>query len=342
MNDYYDAKYLRAAITKITPARLFFRNRFFTESMTFPTKTVTFEYAKNTRALLPFSDDHMPSPPVKRNPYQALTFTAPLLSGSRTITADTLAQKLIGESPYNSGMSMDERAEELALRDLMELTDALYKQEEYMCARLKQDGKFTVNATGLNTTIDYGFTQIETVASANKWGATSDVLGYLTKKARELRKNGINPDMLIVGHDASEALCNNEGVLKLRHDQFVDIPAPASLEDGVTFVCRLRAPGLYLNVYEYDEYYEDEDGDLQPMIDPKTAILQSSREHNMMLHGAVLHIDTRTGGYVSEMREYVPYVVTHEDPPVRKLIVSSRTLPMPTDITSWITLKNVI
>lgn len=342
MTDYYDAKYLRAAIRKITPARLFFRNRFFAESMTYPTKTVTFEYAKNTRALLPFSDEHMPSPAVKRNPYQAMTFTAPLISGSRTITADTLNMKLFGESPYNSGISFEERAEELALRDLMELTDALYRQEEYMCARLKQDGKITVEGEAVTGEIDYGFTQIENVTGANKWAATYDLLGFLTKKARELRKNGINPDMLIVGHDASEALCANEGVLKLRNDQFVDIPAPDSLEDGVTFVCTLRAPGLYLNVYEYDEYYTGKDGTLQPLIDPKTAILQSSREQNMMLHGAVIHIDQRTGGYVSEMSEYVPYVVTHEDPPVRKLIVSSRSLPMPQDIESWITLKNVI
>ena len=342
MTDYYDAKYLRAAIRKITPARQFFRHRFFADSLTFPTKTVTFEYAKSTRALLPFSDEHMPSPPVKRNPYQAMTFTAPLLSGSRTITADTLNTKLFGESPYNSGISFEERAEELAVRDLMELTDALYRQEEYMCARLKQDGKITVEGNIPSGEIEYGFTQIENVTSANKWTSTYDLLGYLTKKARELRKNGVNPDMLILGHDASEALSANEGVQKLRHDQFVDIPKPDSLEDGISFVCRLRAPGLYLDVLEYDEYYTDRDGNLQPLIDPKTAILQSSREQNMMLHGAVVHIDQRTGGYVSEASEYVPYVVTHEDPPVRKLIVSSRTLPMPQDITSWLTLKNVI
>ena len=342
MTNYYDAKYLRAAITKITPARLFFRNRFFAESMTFPTKTVTFEYAKSTRALLPFTDEHIASPSVARNPYQAMTFTAPLLSGSRTITPDTLQMKLLGESPYNSGMSPDARARELAMIDLMELTDALYRQEEYMCARLKQDGKINVDGPGIAGEIDYGFTQIENTTSANKWAASFDLLGALAKKARELRKNGVNPDLLIVGAEASEALQTNTGILALRHDDFIDAPKPDSLEDGITFVMRLRAPGLYLDVLEYNEYYADKDGNLQPLIDPKTAILMSSRERNIMLHGAVTYIDERSSDYVTEMAEYVPYVVTHRDPDVRKLIVASRVLPMPRDIESWITLKNVV
>ena len=342
MTNYYDPKYLRGSITKIQPERLFFRNRFFSESVTFPTKTVTFEFASNSRRLLPYATEHTGSVPVDRNPYQANTFTAPLLSGSRTITPDSLAMKLLGESPYNSGMTPDQRARELAAQDLVDLTEALYRQEEYMCARLKQDGKLTIDADGVSAEVDYGFTGIENVTSANKWTATYDILGKLSKMARELRKNGVNPDMLIVGAEVAEALNANEGVLKLRHDALVDVPAPDSLEDGITYVCQLKAPGVYVNVYEYDEYYADADGNLQPLIDPKTVIMQSSRERNIMLHGSVEYIDQRTNEYVAAMAEYVPYVVSSYDPPIRKLIVSSRVLPMPRDIASWLVLKNVV
>ena len=342
MTNYYDPKYLRGSITKIQPERLFFRNRFFSESVAFPTKTVTFEFARNSRRLLPYTSEHTGSIPVDRNPYQANTFTAPLLSGSRTITPDSLAMKSLGESPYNSGASPEDRARDMAAQDLVDLTEALYRQEEYMCARLKQDGKLTIDTDGIAAEVDYGFTGIENITSANKWTTTYDILGKLAKMARELRKNGVNPDMLIVGSDVAEALNVNEGVLKLRHDQFVDIPAPDSLEDGITFVCQLRAPGVYMNVLEYDEYYADKDGNLQPLIDPKTVIMQSSRESNIMLHGAVTYLDQRTNEYITEMSEYVPYTVASYDPPVRKLIVSSRVLPMPRDIESWLVLKNVV
>ena len=340
--NYYEPKFLRGAIEKITPARMFFRNKFFTQKITFPTKTVTFEFAQNSRNLLPFVSDHSPSAPITRNSYQAKTFTPALISGSRVINPDTIYQKLFAEAPYNSGVSPDQRAREIAARDLIDLTEALYRQEEYMCARIKQDGKLLIDGEGIKAEIDYGFTNIENTTSANKWTANFDLLGKLLKSARELRKNGINPDTLILGHEASEALMNNEGVLKLRHDSFVNIPAPDSLEDGITFITQLRAPGVYLNVYEYDEYYTDNTGNLVPLIDPKTAILQSSREQNYMLYGAVTYIDPKTKEYVSSMNEYVPYRVVNEDPPVQKLIVASRPLPMPQDINSWLVLKNVI
>ena len=341
MANYYDPKFLRAAIRKFQPARQFFRHRFFADTMTFPTKSVTFEFARNPRMVLPFANDEIGSVNVARSGYQALTFTAPLLSGHRIISPATINDKLFGEAPYNSGYSPEDRAKEIAAMDLIELQESLYRQEEYMCARLLQDGKLLLNTPGTKSEIDYGFTQIESVKSADKWTASYDILGKLLKCARTLRKNGINPDTLIVGHEVSEAINTNDGVLKLRHDNWVNIPEPGSLEDGITYICQLRAPGLYLNVLEYDEYYSDNDGNVLPLVDPKTAILMSSRDRNMMLYGVVTYLD-KNGEYVSEAAEYVPYVVNQYDPPVKKLVVSSRPLPMPRDIESWIVLKDLV
>ena len=341
MTNYYDPKYLRAAIRKITPARQFFRHRYFADTLTFPTKSVTFEYARSPRQVLPYANDAAGSVNVSRSGYQAMTFTAPLLSGHRVITPATLNDKLFGEAEWNSGYSPEDRAREIAVMDLMELQDALYRQEEYMCARLMQDGKLIVDSPGMKAEIDYGFTQIENTTSANKWTASYDILGKLLKCARQLRKNGVNPDTLIVGHEVSEAINKNTGILALRHDEFINIPEPGSLENGITYICQLRAPGIYVNVLEYDEYYSDNQGNVLPLIDPKTAILMSSRDRNMMLYGAVTYLD-RNGEYVSEMAEYVPYVVNEFDPPVKKLVVSSRPLPMPRDIESWIVLKDLV
>ena len=290
MTNYYEPKYLRAAIRKINPARQFFRNRLFSETLTFPTPTVTFEYARSPRMVLPFANDNTGSVNVARSGYQALTFTAPLLSGHRVITPSTVNEKLFGEAPYNSEYTPEDRARELAAMDLIELQESLYRQEEYMCA----------HAGGAKGEIDYGFTQAESVKASDKWTANYDILGKLLKCARTLRKNGINPDTLIVGHEVSEAINTNAGVLALRHDNWVNIPEPGSLEDGITYICQLRAPGLYLNVLEYDEYYSDKDGNVLPLVDPKTAILLSSKDRNMMLYGAVTYLD-KNGEYVSEM-----------------------------------------
>lgn len=344
MNDYYSPKYLRGAIEKAIPPRTFFRSRFFTRTVTFPTETVSFEFAKNKRILLPYASTYGASPAITREGYQLKTYRAPLISGSRTITPDTLMDKLFGEAEWNSGKAPDDRARTIAARDLADLQEALARREEYMCARLKQDGKLTIDGYGVAEEVDYGFENIEEITkTSDKWTNTSyDILGKLSRTARKLRKDGINPDMIIVGSDVAEAMCLNEGILKLRHDDFVNIPAPDSLEPGITFLMQLRSPGLYLNVYEYNEYYVDENDDLLPLVDAGTVIMQSSRERNVMLHGAVTYLNHKTREYVTSMSEYTPYVVAEEDPPMRKLVLSSRVLPMPNDIESWYVLKKVV
>ena len=342
MTNYYDPKYLRGVIRKIQPARLFFRNNFFTEAVRFPTKQVTFEFAENPRGLLPYANEDKPAPSVKRNGYQAKTFTAPLLSGARVISPATLDMKLAGESPYNSGLSPEDRARELAANDLMELQDQLFRQEEYMCARVKQDGQLIIDGEGMHQVIDYELPFLETPTNANKWTASYDILGKLQKMARELRKQGTNPNQLIVGEGVAELFNTNQAIVDLRRDDYFRIPDPGDLADGIIYLCTLRAPGLNLEVYEYSEYYTDNAGNVLPVIDPGTVIMQSSRERDFMLYGAVTYIDERTREYVTEMTDYVPYVSVETNPPVRRLIVSARALPMPRDVNSWYTLKNAV
>ena len=61
----------------------------------------------------------------------------------------------------------------------------------------------------------------------------------------------------------------------------------------------------------------------------------------MMLYGAITYINDEENT-VTAMSEYVPYTITLKEPPEKRLIVSSRPLPMPVDVDAWSVLKNVI
>ena len=338
--NYYEPKYLRGVIESSKPVRMFFRNNFFQNEITFPTKTVSFEFARDKRRLLPFTNSHMGSVPLEREGYQLQTYQPPLLSGARVITDDTLAMKNIGESEWN-GLNPDERARELALRDLNELQTALYRREEYMCAKLKQDGKIDISGRGISAEVDYGFENISD-ESSNQWTESYDIFGKIQEKANILMQAGINPDIMILGYSASTALIKNKGFQKLRHDNGVIMREDlARGNEGANYMCTLMLPGLYLNVYQYlERYYDDADQTVKPLIDDGTVILQSSLERNMMLYGAVTYIG-ENDEYASAIGRYIPYVVTEKDPPIRKLILSSRSLPMPVDVESWYVMKNV-
>ena len=337
MRDYYEPKFLRGVIQKVLPLRMFFRTKFFADTVTFTTETVSFEFAQDKRGLLPYANPHLPAPVVDRKGYQLKTFTPPLVSGSRSITPETTASKLLGEVEWNSGISPDERAAKIAANDLMELQDRLFRREEYMCARVKQDGKLTLP----HEEVDYGFTNIEATTNPNKWSSDYDILKKLRSKALALRKDGTNPDMLILGSEAALAFQSNEGIKEALLNQTGYLVEPKDEDfNGAHFVCKLRVPGLYLDVYEYDEYYYDEAaGQTLPVMDAGTAILQSSRESNFMLFGAVSYVENKS--HVTAVGEYIPRTVWNEDPSVQKLIVESRPLPMPRDIESWAVMKNV-
>ena len=337
MRDYYEPKFLRGVIQKVLPLRMFFRTKFFTDTVTFTTETVSFEFAHDKRGLLPYANPRLPAPVVEREDYQLKTVTPPLVSGSRAISPDTVNTKLLGEVEWNSGISPDERAAKIAANDLMELQDRLFRREEYMCARVKQDGKLTLP----HEEADYGFTNIENTTNPNKWTASYDLIGKLRAKSQALRKDGTNPDMLILGSDAAVAFQNNTGIKEALLNQSGYLVEPKDEDyNGAHFVCKLRVPGLYLDVYEYDEYYYDEaTGQTLPVMDTGTAILQSSRESNFMLFGAVNYVENKS--HVTAIGEYIPRTVWKEDPSQQLLIVSSRPLPMPRDIESWAVMKNV-
>ncbi|MBQ7733867.1 MAG: major capsid protein, partial [Synergistaceae bacterium] len=123
---------------------------------------------------------------------------------------------------------------------------------------------------------------------------------------------------------------------------------PGELEDGVGYLGRMIVPGAVFDLYTYEEWIPDTadldaDGQpkLKPIIDPETVIIQSSREQNSMLYGAITEIDDG-GEYVTHMQQYVPRKWFTKNPSQKFVGISSRPLPMPHDLKSWYVLKGVI
>ena len=351
MRDYYEPKFLAGVIKKAPPLRTFFKRRFFSNAVTFPTETVSFEFYESKRRLAPYVNPRIGSETIARDGYDVKTYTTPYLAPNRVITNDDLFQKSLGEPEWNSGVTPDERAAKLAAEDVMYLQDMITRTEEFMCSRVKQDGKLIMKGYGVNEVVDYGFENIVTLDSADRWTPTFDIMGQLSSVAREMRKDGVNPDMLILGSAAVDMLLKNERYLKLLDNRRVEIGEIkfSELEDGVNYIGRIIVPGASFDIYSYEEYFRDEsdldsagEPKLKPLVDPETVIIQSSREKNSMLYGAVIQIDKRTEAFVRRVGEYMPRTWITENPSQKFIEIASRPLPMPHDLKSWYVLKGVI
>ena len=206
MQDFYDPRTLAGVIRNTKPLRMYFKTKFFNNPIMFPTEKVSFEFQDGKRRLAPYVNPRIGSESIERDEYSLRTYTAPLVAPNRPITNDTLAQKLLGEAIWNSGLTPEDRAAKIAAQDIIDLQDTIWRREEYMCARVKQDGKLIIKGKGLNLTVDYGFENIAVLGASDRWTATFDVMGQLKTVASEMRKDGINPDMLILGSSAAEML----------------------------------------------------------------------------------------------------------------------------------------
>ena len=347
----YTPQTMRGVLKRALPLRTFFLSRFFRNVVTFPTDSVFWEVSEDKRRLAPYVNPRLGSQAVERDGYKAKSYTPPLVAPERPITNDTLAQKLLGEALINSGITPAERAAKIMAQDLLDLDNMITRREEFMCARVKQDGLLTIKGRGVNYVEDYEFENIVEVATGDVWGTTSDLLGQLDAGAQELSKYGVNADMLILGSDAAKAFLNNEKILKLLDIRRVEMGeiAPRSLESGIRYLGRIASAQVTVDVYGYSEWYPDEedldaDGNpkLKPMVDPETAILQSSTEDNSMLYGAVTLMNQKTEEFETHMDPRVPDSWITKRPAQRFVSISSRPLPMPHDLKSWMVFKNVV
>lgn len=345
MTDYYEPKYLRGVIELIHPVKSFFKDRFFPEAVKFPTERVSFEFYDSGMKIAPYANGRSGPVMVKHEGYNHRDYTPALLSVKRAITNDLIAQKLLGESPYNSGMSPEQRAQEIAARDLEELTAMIYRKQEYMCARVIQDGKLEIDGQGVHEIADYGFSNIENTLSADQWTSSYDIVSKLKTKAQLIRSQGYNPDTLILGVAAANALIDNNKIQKLLDNRRIVSGQiePKELETGCEYLGGLILPGLFCDIYSDNEYYYDDAAkSSKPYLDPDCAILIDSKVRHNMLYGAISYIDDKSREHVSEMNEYVPRSWVDVESSVKYVSVSSRCLPCPVDIRSWCVMKGVV
>jgi hypothetical protein len=70
MNDLYSPKTMRGVIKRTLPLRTFFKTRYFNNSVTFPTETVSFEFQEGKRRLAPYVNPRIGSETIERDGYE--------------------------------------------------------------------------------------------------------------------------------------------------------------------------------------------------------------------------------------------------------------------------------
>ena len=180
--DIYTPRTLGKLIQRMPPVRTFFRDTFFRNRETFPTKSVEVDFKKGGRALAPFVHPKIGGKTVPNRGYQTKSYTPVLLGPNKVTTVDDLLERAAGENPYSGKKPADRAVQKLA-DDLKELNEMIVRREEWMAVNTIFTGQIPIIGDGLDEVIDFEFENEEKIVTpALKWSAdTSDPMANIER-----------------------------------------------------------------------------------------------------------------------------------------------------------------
>ncbi|WP_275629068.1 major capsid protein [Pseudomonas sp. 273] len=320
--DLFDTRTMLDAIEEMKLPRTFLMRTFFNggSPKTFATKTVEIDVVKGKRKMAPFVHPRLPGSLVSREGFRQDTYTPPYIQPKIPTEAELILKRSPGENPYASKPPERRAAEQLG-KDIAELDSQIIRREEWMCAQTLTTGRLRVLGEGLDDTIDFLMSPSHKITlSTEKWDASgSDPIGHLRQWKRGLiaKDSGRTANVAVLSGEAVDAFQKNELVMKQLSTRRAElgIIKPETLPDGVTYLGYLNDPGV--DLYSYDEWFLDDDGNEQPMIPAGGMILGATNTRNAMLYAAIQDLEAIESGLVEAARFPKSWVT--KEPSVRWL-----------------------
>lgn len=337
----YETRVMLQAIEMMMPTHTFLKDTFFPNTNTFLSENVDVDYYKGRRKMAPFVSPRSSGKVMDRKGFVTKSFKPAMIKPKRIITGDDINKRSMGENIY-SAKSPDERAAELLAQDLTDLDEAITRREEWMAAQILFTGKVDIIGEDVNATLDFDFTNKETLSGTNLWSAAeSDPIADLKRWRLEvIKKSGVNPDRVIMASDVVDRFVSHEKVKAALDNRRIILGQinPQTLPNGVTYIGSISILGL--DIYSYDEWYYDEESKTEkPMVPEGTIMLGSSSARSSMLYGAVTLTNQVTNSFVTYEGSRIPDSWIEKDPAARILQLYSRPLPVPHEVDSWYVAK---
>jgi hypothetical protein len=333
MSDFTTRELLEALELR-KPIRTFFTS-FFPKSNSHVAEILSLEIKKGKRVMAPFVAPRVGGKVIKRNGYKTQLLQTPKIAPERPMTIDDINKKGFGESLY-SAKTPEQRANELLAKDMTELEEAIQRRKEWMAREIILTGEITVidEEDGVDVQVDFGFSNKETLFGEALWSvATSDPLEDLAKWRRAVIKaTGYAPTVCIMASNVYQAFKPHPKVkaeLNILNMSTGKIE-PRVVDPSLTFLGRLTE--LNLDIYSYDEWFVDDEGEEQAML-PEGKLLLLPEEVGSFEYGSVTQMEN--GNFVTYEAEIVPKIMSDDKNDMKTVRLTSRPLPKPNDVDGW-------
>lgn len=358
---------LLQAVKTIPPMPTFFREFLFKETQQSSTLQVAIDEIIGNRRLAPFVSSSSIAPNVERTAFKSRIYRPPLVKAKKNLQALDALGRLPGELPFTTGSTDNtQRALELLGWELQDLSDRISRREEWMLSQLLNSGSITITGDGINEVVDYemlGSHKVTLTGDNLFTSANCDPLALFTEWQRIVQKDGkMGPaDFAIMGREVRDAFLSHPKIspnaTSLLNTLRVDLGVinPSTLPNGAEFLGTLKGMGG-LNLYAYNEYYEDDNGVVQDMMPSDKIYIGFSRARNIFAYGAIQDLQSpAVATNASRMPNSIPslprnntYAMSRfpktwftEEPSAQILMIQSAPLPIMVQPNCFMSIKAV-
>jgi hypothetical protein len=332
----YTTREMMEAIDQTPPVRTFLQKTFFPGEETHVAEKVEFDVRKGKRIMAPLVSPRIGGKVITRQGFRTNSFTTPKIAPERPLTVDDISSRAIGENIY-SQRTPEEREDELLAKDMTDLEEAIARRKEWMCRQILYEGKIDVQdeEEGIDVQVDFGFSNIIVLGKDEDWNlATVNPLVTLRRIRKKIIKaTGKAPDIAIFASDVIESFTTNPNVEKAMNMLNMKniVIEPRVVDPALTFYGRIAE--LDLDIYTYDEWFLNDDGEDEAMIPDGTVLMGHSSGEGQVEYGSVTQMEDKK--FVTYEGKLVPKQYADEKNEVKMLRLTSRPLPRPFDVDSW-------
>lgn len=343
----YETYFMLQALQAYNEPFTFLRDTFFPNVETFMTEKALVDVVKGGKTMAPLVAPYVNGSLDKRSGYSTREITTPRVAPFRTLTGDEIKKRLPGESLI-SGKSAQQRAQEILAKDLVDLDKKIIYTEEFLAAKVLLGASIDIDEVDESGevagkfNIDYGFTNKVTVTSGKKWTAETinpieDIETWIDTKV--LQNSANTPDVVIMDPDAAQAFMKNPFVKVIldRRASAGIYQEPTYRGKGATFI------GVFtkynLEVYAYSNLVDQGIGSATQLL-PRGTVIVGPSGQGKMNYGAVNQLEEGKGWLTYEEKR-VPLYTVDQKAQVETLKVTSRPLPSPHDVDSYVVASGV-
>lgn len=344
----YDTRSLIKTTKKIYPVVNWFRNRYFptSDQDIFPTKKVLIEYKEGSKKLAPFVIPRKGGITMDREGYTAKEYMPPYIAPQRPLTIDDLNDKGFGEDLY-SELTPEQRQAQVLGEDLADLSSMIDRREEWMCSEVIFTGqvimKHYAEKYGVGEPVEkvlryYDTTFQNIYTPAVLWDGTSPKMyDDLDAMVAMLTTAGCLATDLNMASDVYSKFINDSGIQKLLDNRSINIGniTPVETPEGVAHVGNITVRGKKLDIFVYDEQYEDETGSIGSFM-PSGKLMISAPGMGRMLYGAITQIEQEDNVFHTYRGKKIPKYLADPKQEVREIRVASAPIPVPNDLKGWV------